>query len=40
MPELSGVSVFRKLGLKGGHHSINLLNAGGAVNVQGVRLYR
>ncbi len=40
MPELSGVSVFRKLGLAPGRHLLVLSGDGGAVNVQGVRLYR
>ena len=40
MPELSGVSVFRRLGLTHGRQVINLVNGGGAVNVQGVRIYR
>ena len=40
MPELSGVSVFRKLGLAPGLHLLSVVNAGGAVNIQGVWLYR
>jgi hypothetical protein len=40
MPELSGVSVFRTMGLASGRHALTLVNAGGAINVQGVRLYR
>ncbi len=40
MPELSGVSVFRKLGLASGRHLLSVVNAGGAVNIQGVWLYR
>jgi hypothetical protein len=40
IPELSGVTVFRRLGFAPGRHILTLANAGGAVNVQGVRLYR
>lgn len=40
VPELSGVTVFRRLGLTAGRHNLTLANDGGTVYVQGVRLYR
>jgi hypothetical protein len=40
MPEFSGVAVFRQPGLAAGRHRLTLTNASGAINVQGVQLYR
>ncbi len=40
LPELSGISVFRKLDFKGGKHNLQIINRGtGAVNVQGIRIF-
>ena len=41
LPELSGVSIFRKTGLAAGKHTLSLRNAGsGPVNLQRITIYR
>lgn len=41
LPELSGVSVFRKLDFKAGKHHLQIISCGtGAANLQGIRIFR
>lgn len=40
-PEISGVSIYRKLGLQPASHRLRVINAGrGPVNLQAMNVYR